>query len=280
MNYLLLVLSAILNGTKSVCAKIGNRHVNETQNIYTYNLYMFLTALVISVAIGIPSWNGLSTKTLILGSFYGLFIYFAQFFLNKAIGEGNTSISTLFYSCGFLGPTVFSVFKYGEDVTVFQIIGILLILSSFVITVDGKGKTTSKWFICIFAALLCNASCGITQKLFAMSEVRNEQSGFMITTFGVAAALALIFAPKRLRLPSSAFLKTALLSGLALGALNTLNVYLAKKLPGSIVFPCVNSGGIISSAILAWLLLKEKLSGKKIVGIIIGIAAIFIIALL
>ena len=105
MNYLLLTVSAFLNGLKSVCAKKGDQYINQTQNVYTYNFYMFLTALIIVVLIGIPGWNGLSITTLIIAVFYGAFLYFAQFFLIKAISEGNTSISTLFYSCGFLGPT-------------------------------------------------------------------------------------------------------------------------------------------------------------------------------
>lgn len=51
-------------------------------------------------------------------------------------------------------------------------------------------------------------------------------------------------------------------------------------MPGSIVFPCVNSGGVVFSAILARIFLKEKLSAKKMVGVAIGIVAIFVIAML
>ena len=280
MNYLLLVVSAFLNGFKSVCAKKGNQYINESQNIYTYNFYMFLTSLIIALAIGLPSWNGLSLTTFIIGVCYGAFLYFAQFFLIKAIDAGNTSISTLFYSCGFLFPTFFSIFMYGEKVTFFNVLGIVLILFSFVIAVDGKGKTSPKWFVYIFAALFCNGFCGIAQKVFAMGEFKAQQSSFMIIVFLTGTVAALIFAPKKLSFPSSPFIKTALLSGFALGSLNMLNVFIAKKLPGSIVFPCVNSGGIVFSAILAGILLKEKLSAKKIVGVAIGIVAIFMIAML
>lgn len=280
MNYFLLGLSSFMNGAKSVAAKRGNGYINENQNIYTYNFYMFLTALTVVAAVGIPSFNGLSVTTLLVGACYGLSLYFAQFFLIKAINEGNTSVSTLFYSCGFLGPTFYSVIRYGEEISVFQILGILLILVSFVVTVDKNGKTSKRWFLYIFMALLCNALCGISQKTFAMSEFNIEQSGFMITVFMTASIAAFIFTQKKRALPSPSFLRAAFLSGVLLGALNTLNVYLSKKLPGSIVFPCVNSGGIVFSAVLAWLLMKEKLSVKKIIGLALGTAAIFIIALL
>lgn len=280
MNYFLLGISAILNGAKSVCAKKGNQYINEDQNIYTYNFYMFLTALIVAVAVGIPSFNGLSLTTLLIGISYGISLYFSQFFLIKAINEGNTSVSTLFYSCGFLGPTLYSVMRYGEEISVFQILGIALIIVSFVVTVDKKGKTSKKWLIYIFMAMLCNALCGISQKTFAMSEFNTQQSGFMITVFFTGTVSALIFTQKKRTLPSSSFLKAAFLSGALLGSLNMLNVFLSKKLPGSIVFPCINSGGIVFSAVLAWLLLKEKLPTKKIIGLALGIAAIFIIALL
>lgn len=280
MDYLLLVLSASINGTKSVFAKIGNKYIDESQNIYTYNFYMFLTALITSLAVGLPAFNGLSLTTALIGFFYGVFLYFGQFFLIKAINEGSTSISTLFYSCGFLGPTIFSVFAYDESISSFQIFGIALILLSFFITVDGKQKTTGKWFVYVFSALLCNAATSISQKIFAMSEFKSQQSGFMIVLFLTGTVIALLFAQKKLTLPSPPFLRTSFCSGLALGSLNMLNVFLAKILPGSIVFPCVNSGGIVFSAILAGIVLKEKLSIKKIIGIAIGIVAIFIIALL
>ena len=280
MNYLLLGISAFLNGVKSVFAKKGNAHINESQNIYTYNFFMFLTAFVIALSVGIPTWNGLSLKTLIIGIIYGAALYFAQFFLIKAISEGNTSVSTLFYSCGFLGPTFFSIFVYDEKVSFFKILGIILILVSFVVTVEGKGKTSAKWFIYIFSALFCNAFCGITQKIFAMSEASSEQPGFMIVVFLVGTVEAFIFAPKKRTLPTKGFIKAAVLSGIALGAVNMLNVFIAKKLPGSIVFPTVNSGGIASSAVLAWAFLKEKLTIKRIIGLLIGIGSIFMIALL
>lgn len=279
MNYVLLAVSAFLNGVKSVCAKKGNQYIDEEQNIYTYNFYMFLTSLVIALAVGIPIWNGLSLTTLIIGIIYGASLYFAQFFLIKAINEGNTSISTFFYSCGFLGPTFFSIFVYDEKVSFFKILGIVLILLSLLITIDGKGKTSVKWFIYVFAALFCNAFCGITQKIFAMSEYNAQQSSFMIVVFLVGTVIAFIFAPKKRSLPTAPFLKTSFMSGLALGSVNMLNVFIAKRLPGSIVFPCINSGGIVFSAILAGILFKEKLSTKKIIGIAIGITAIFMIAM-
>ena len=131
-----------------------------------------------------------------------------------------------------------------------------------------------------FLAVLFNALCGISQKIFAMSEFKNEQSGFMMVVFLAGSISAFVFAPKKLALVTKPFIITSFSSGAILGVLNMLNVYLSKKLPGSIVFPCVNSGGIIFSAILSWLLLREKLSIRKIIGLSLGIVAIFIIALL
>jgi drug/metabolite transporter (DMT)-like permease len=86
--------------------------------------------------------------------------------------------------------------------------------------------------------------------------------------------------PKRkLSLPGKPFLKTVLVSGLALGAVNVINVYVSGVLPGIIVFPCVNGGGIIASAIMARILIREKLSIRKKIGVVIGVIAICLIAL-
>ncbi len=279
MNYFLLLISAIFNGLKSVYAKKGNSFMTEKHNIYTYNSYMFIIAFISTLVFGIPAFNGISIYTVTVGAIYGFCLYFSQLFLIKAMNEGNTSITTLFYSCGFLGPTFVSVFLYNEKITPLQITGIILILVSFVITVEGKGKTSLKWLIFVFSALICNAFAGSCQKIFGMSDYKPEQSAFMITVFLTGSIVSLFFVPKhKFSLPSKGFIKTSSASGITLGLVNNLNVYLAKVLPGSIAFPCVNSGGIIFSALIARIMIKEKLSVKKLIGVVIGITAICIIA--
>ncbi len=279
-DYLLLVLSSFVNGLKSVYAKKSNQFLTEIHNIYTYNFYMFLVAFLIMLAKGFSSLADMNFQTLILGSLYAIFLVLAQVLLIKAMNFGGVSISSLFYSCGFLIPLILSVFAFDEAVSKAQIIGIILIIISFVISVEQKEKATVKWFVFAVSAMTCNGLVGFVQKLFKLTENGADQGGFMIVAFFLGTVITFILMPKKhMSLPSKGFLKTVFVSGASLGIVNALNVYIVGVLPSVIVFPCVNGGGIIAASILARILVKEKISNRKKLGIILGIIAICIIAI-
>ena len=279
MNYILLFFSCLSNGMKSVFAKKSNAYLNETHNIYTYNFYMFFIAFVIALPIAITQLKATSLQTLLMAVIYGLSLIFGQVFLIKAMKYGEVSISSLFYSCGFLVPTFISVFAYDEKLKLIQLIGVILILLSFIISTDKFKKGDRKWLLFASLSFLSNGMVGLTQKVFRMSEFKDEQNVFMVIAFLVGAIIAFIIMPKRkVILPSKGFLKTVIGSGIMLGFVNVINVHVSGHLPGVIVFPSVNGGGIIASAILARIILKEKISLRKTIGIIIGVIAICLIA--
>lgn len=282
MNYILLFISCLCNGMKSVFAKISNKHLNEKHNIYTYNFYTFAISFLVALPMGITSLKSASIQTAIMAAMYGAFLVFGQIFLIKAMKVGEVSVSMLFYSCGFLIPSFVSVFAYDEGLSKLQTIGILMILASFVISVEkrGKGASTLKWFVFAVLSFLCNGFTGLMQKIFRMSEFGTEQNVFVMLAFLTGAVITFFVMPKNFKpLPSKGFLGTVLGSGLMLGFVNVINVYISGVLPGIIVFPSINGGGIIFSAILARILIKEKISLRKKIGIAVGVVAICLIAI-
>ena len=100
----------------------------------------------------------------------------------------------------------------------------------------------------------------------------------VVCTFVGMVTAFLVMPKENLRLPKKAFLKMAAGSGITLGVVNAINVYISGVLPGVIVFPCVNGGGVIASAILARILIGEKITLKQKIGIAVGVTAICFIA--
>lgn len=280
MNYLLLVASCLLNGTKSIFAKKSNTYLTEKHNIYTYNFYMFVIAFLIMLFINRSNIVLISMPTVLMAVIYGLALVFAQIFLIKAMNNGEVSVSTLFYSCGFLVPTFFSVIIYKELLGFLKLSGIILILVSFFVSVEKGKKGTVKWLAPMFMAFFCNGIVGVMQKVFSMSEVKGEQGAFMAIAFLIGAIVTFIIMPKKEKsFPSGGFLKMVSGSGTTLGLVNAINVYISGVLPGVVVFPVVNGGGIIVSALLARIIIKEKISVRKTIGIFIGLIGIVLVAL-
>jgi drug/metabolite transporter (DMT)-like permease len=112
-----------------------------------------------------------------------------------------------------------------------------------------------------------------------MSDFGSEQSVFAAVAFLIGAVAAFVIMPKTKALPTKGFALTGVGSGIMLGVVNVINVHVSGVLPGIIVFPTVNGGSIIVSAILARIFLGEKISLRKKIGIAVGVAAICLIAL-
>ena len=69
-----------------------------------------------------------------------------------------------------------------------------------------------------------------------------------------------------------------ILLGVSVGAVNVLNTYLSGKMPSAISFPVMNGGSILLTAVFSMLVFKERLTGKQKIGLILGFAAILMIA--
>ena len=279
IDYILLAVSSVAIGFKNFFAGKSNAHLTKAHNIYTYNFFMFILAFVISVIIGFRELAYLNLYITVMGLLYAGFLVLAQAMLIKATEAGGISISSLFYACGFLVPTVFTAFYYREVPTAIQYAGIALLIVSFVITVEKAERANIKWFIYVFAALMGSGCVGVIQKLFGESEHGEHVMTLMPVAFLGGAILTFIIMPKRgFKLPSKGFMLTSVGSGVTLGLTNTINVYITGVLPGVIVFSCVQGGGIIASAVIAAILAKEKLSTRKIIGLTVGVIAICLVA--
>jgi len=280
IDYLLLALSSVSIGFKNFFARKSNQHLNARHNIYTYNFYMFLLSFVVSVIIGAKELVRLNLYITVMGLLYAVFVVGAQAFLIKATQYGGISISSLFYACAFLVPLSFTIIAYKDYPSPIQLAGVVLLLVSFAVTLEKAERANIKWFAFAISAMMCSGAVGIIQKLFGMSSDSEHLMALMPVAFLGGAVITFVLMPKRgFTLPSRGFLLVGLGSGITLGIANTVNVYITGVLPGVIVFSCVNGGGIAASAVIAAIFAKEKLSGRKIIGLIMSIAAICLIAL-
>ena len=70
-----------------------------------------------------------------------------------------------------------------------------------------------------------------------------------------------------------------LCAGVILGVFQLLNTKAITALDAGLLFPIYNSGTLILATVLGLFLFKDKLTGKQIAGIIVGIIGIILINL-
>ena len=260
----------------------------------------------------------LSLATFLLAVPFALCTLGAQIFYIAAQGRGSVSLNTFLYSCGFIVPVVYGVAALHEAVKITQIAGLIVLIGAmYLYLLPKKGRFDKLWLALISAASLLSGAVGILQKVQQNSEQRAEADGFLIVTFALCAAiscaLAIVFKPAGEVAPASAgndetlcetavgevvvqkntakaarqiaavgvSVKEAWLavaSGVVAAALNRMNLSLAGALPSMIFYPVFNGAVTLATGVAAFLICKEKLNLRQWLSLLLGIAAIALIA--
>ncbi len=237
-----------------------------------------------------------SAYTLLLGLLFGLITTLQCVCNIAALSYGPLSYTTVIVSFSTIIPSLSGVLFFGEDLGVAQIIGIVLMLVSFVLAVksdaDEKNKKANlKWLILCVVAFLANGSIGVLQKIQQASAYSDESNAFLIISFIFATILSAIFvtvfyvknktqaakSDEKQYLPSKANLILVLVlvvAGICMALNHKFNLYLSGVIDSAIFFPVVNGGGLVLTTVASLILFKEKLSAKQWAGIVIGIISV------
>ncbi len=289
MYYLLLVITTLVStGKILLCKKIGVT-TSSPKNICLMNSAVLFIAFLLSVGVVIISGNEfkISPFSLTLAVIFAFSILLSQLFEIKAMSMGNTAVTTLVYSCGFLIPVFAGALFWNEPISFFQIIGIVILLFALFLIVNPREfkPASFMWYIYSLIALFFSGLSAIIQKTHQKSQFAEELPSFLVCAFLISSVIAIILyfvLPKtQEKLPSAkVFIRISAISGIFAGALNFLNLILAGKIPAVIQFPIYNIGSVVLTGILGSLIFRENNSRQQKIGFAIGLVAILIIGLL
>lgn len=190
-------------------------------------------------------------------------------------------------------PVLFSVIFLNQQLSVLKIIGIILALVAvYFSTKTPKVEKTSNKLIWLpiavfFGSGLIDIAINAANAFYITSP--NDSALFSISTFlsafcfGLIILLVQFFVTKKITIQSVFKLKN-IVGGIALGIPNYFSIYFifksldAKVLNSAQLFPILNLSNVALSAIVAWLLFKEKLSPINIIGIFMAVIAIILIS--
>ena len=301
MEYILLTCTVLLGGIRSILTKSVNKDGKSFYEALKTNAYMFVFAFITVFLIGIASVKTLFQVPWWLTIIYAASMVLAQVCLMKAVEIGSVSTSGLIYYCGFIIALLFGSIYYKEKVNVLHLIGVLLILVSFVLSVKKEKKKVSVlWLITAFGGFLFGGAMGIWQKIFRYEYAEYNLDNFMQVAFLLMSVLSFCLAVLsklgRIRdkqenedkgkaddvqaiKATDKWKKIVYIAtlGVCMGLINIINTFLAGELPSVIVFPCIYGGGIIATSIFSMIIFKEKTTNKQKFSLLIGIIGIVFI---
>lgn len=285
------------------CALIGGAIKKYFTNTFyeknlTRHLYNAVTSIVASIILLL--WGGFgsaSVFTIILAVAFGVITAIQQITNFQAMETGPWSYTSVLISLSTLIPALSGVMFFGESIGIFQIIGMVLLVACFVLSVDFKKsdkKANVIWLIYTLVAFLCTGAIGVMQKVHQTSDFKGELNAFLIIAFAVSFVYSLVFtifhtkktllAPNDQKSEGMKIYKIIpfvlmVIAGATVAVCNKLNLYLSGVMNTAVFFPLVNGGGLVLTTICAVTVFKEKLTPRQWLGLVIGTASVILLVL-
>jgi drug/metabolite transporter (DMT)-like permease len=191
-------------------------------------------------------------------------------------------------------PFLFSIGLYNENVTALKIAGIVVALIAVILTcypAQQNAATQKKIYeLLVILPLVLFISSGLLDTLIVF--VKNNFfinptdnfNNFLIAAFTIAAIIGVGVLLFQLISGKQRFSFKAVWAGIIIGIPNYFSIWCLGRVisdykgNSSAVIPVNNMGIVLFSAVMAWLIFKEKLSAINWFGILLAIVAIALIA--
>lgn len=240
----------------------------------------------------IPNWSGLYL-TIGLGTFF-VFLFYMIARTTQLLGVAVASVAQ---KLSFVVPVIVGILVFQEGANFLKILGVSLgILAVFLISKKNnkkkgedatpvtkmmiKNKSFSPNILLPIAVFLGSGLCDLTVNIIQTKHIGEVQTStftlVLFTSAFIAGVARLIYSKVPIK-------KQNVLAGLILGVPNFGSVYflvLSLKLSGlesSQVFPINNVGIILVATLMAWLIYKEHLIFRQLIGLAVAFAAILIL---
>ena len=270
-----------------------NRSSGGMTPVYVFNAVGCIVSALVLFAWG--GVKGASLFTILLGALFGITVSLQGAFMTQALQIGPMSYTIVISTCSTVFTALSGFFFFDERIGAFQIVGIVLMLSSFVFANEKKEdekKGNLKWFIYSILAFIGSGAIGFMQKIHQTSQYKGELNEFLVIAFAISfvfsTVMALIYA-KRDKQPllektesgkvNWTIIAIMILSGACVAANHKLNLALSGVIDSAIFFPLVNGGNLVLTTLSALLIFKERLTKKQWIGVLLGALSVLFLCL-
>ena len=272
-------------------------YANRTRGGMT-GVYAFSAIGCIASAVVLLLWGGYgvsSLYTVLLGALFGIVVSLQAIFTTVAMMSGPMAYTMVIVSCSTVFTALSGFFFFDESIGVLQLVGIALMVGSFVFATEkkeGEKKGGFKWLLFSILSFCCSGGIGFMQKLHQTSVHADELNAFLIISFVISFDFSMIMAfiygikEKKSLVEKKEkgginwiILAIMVISGICVAANHKLNLALAGEIPTAVFFPLLNGGNLVLTTLSALFVFKEKLTVKQWVGVGLGIASVLFLCM-
>ena len=283
MNWILLFSSAALETCKNVFSnKFSKDTLKNKADVYKFNMYLYVGAFLMLLFFKSAP---VSVYTMVLALAFAAATAGAQHFYVKALNIGSMSFTSFIQGSNLVIPALYGVLFLKEETSVIKIAAIVMLIFSMALVLNVKReKLQIKWLTYALMSMILTGLVGVLQTVHQLSAHNAELIGFLRYAFLYSILFNLLLWKTAERAEKATFViksnavLLALISGIFIGAVNIINLYLAGVMPKVIFYPVVNGGLIIATLLAAVIFFKEKINMKQCIGIAIGVIAMGVIS--
>ena len=204
-------------------------------------------------------------------------------FATQKIGLAVTTVAN---KMAMIVPVIFGIYVFSENLDLLKVIGFLLAIIAIYLTSTKNGKLGfDKRYLLLVILIFVGQGLADSTLSWTEKTILNPENStlFFASIFIISGTLGSLFLVYNLTKNKAKLKLRNLLWGIILGVPNYLTLYFFVKalkseiFESSQVFPIVNMGVIILSAITGIILFKEKLTKSNWGGIGLAIIAIALI---
>lgn len=205
--------------------------------------------------------------------------------------KNGVAVASVANKLSLIIPVILSVYLYKETVAGWKAVGVGLALVAVVLTCytkTEKGLTgqKNKWvyllpLVLFISSGLLDALINHVQLTYVTTENNND---YLVSSFFSAATIGSLLLLIQLIRKKQVFVWKNLLAGVLIGIPNYFSiwclVHFLQESPWqtSASIPVNNMGIVLFSAVVAWILFKERLTKINWLGILLSLLAIYLIA--
>ena len=292
--YILLCISILITLLYGLLRNLySKKYVRGHADLYLLNTVSTVFSIVVIMALS-AGISKPSLYTVGLGFLYGIATLGSTILILLALKIGPFSYTSVIVSSSMLIPALSGAIFWNESVSVWQYIGVGLIIVTLILSVDskkGNKQASVKWLLCCLGAFVFSGAIGILQKAHQNSIHKEEINSFLLIAFLISAVFSTVFYFMNRKQPEQledegkgknrtiAFGVISVVTGICVAMANMFNMYLSGVIPSMFFFPVVNGANVILSALAGIVICKEKMSIKQWCGLCIGVVAILLLCM-